>query len=494
MAAEKKIKTLTKSKLMRGLQCEKNFWLHLHRPELEPEADAATQMQFDDGNLVGEKARELEGKGVLNVEDYWNYHGGHEQTAKAITDGAKLIFEASFLHQNLFARADILKKSKSGWELIEVKKSTSVKDYHLQDAAIQATIIEATGLKLSKIAIRHINSEMVYPKFKDLFTTVDVTEEVRELQKQIKKQMKDLSALALEKKEPKKAIGPHCADPFGCGFKDYCWADVPEKSVFDLPGLNEKKKWDLFNSGKEKISQLNAKDYSGKTARAIEVTKSKKNYVDNVQIEKELKSWRWPLFFFDFETIGPSIPRYPKTSPYNQVPFQFSCHVWKDRTDKKLDHFEYLHTEENDPRPRIIKAMLKGFGKKGSIVAYHKSFEIGVIKNLAEFDKENRNELLALIDRFVDPLPILRETVYHPEFLGSFSIKYVAPALIGKKLSYDGLAIADGGAAQSVAEMVLTGKVQGNEKAQLIDDLLTYCRQDTMAMVEIVKWLMKEAK
>lgn len=490
----KKEKTLTKSKLMRGLQCEKNLWLHLHKPELEPTTDTSTQKQFDEGNLVGEMARELEGKGLLIDSDYWDYQGGHKKTQSAIADGVKIIYEASFLYDKLFARADILKKNKNGWELIEVKKSTSVKDYHIQDAAIQTTIIELSGLKLNKISIRHINNEMVYPDFDNLFTTSDITDDVRSLQKEIKKQISSLESVANSKKEPLVKIGPHCADPFGCGFKDYCWINVPNKSVFDLPQLATKKKWDLYNNDAQKIADLDPKNYKGVIQRAIAVTKSKKLFVDSQAISAALKQWKWPLYFFDYETIGPAIPRYKKTKPYAQVPFQFSCHVWSSLKSKTLDHFEYLHTEESDPRPNIIKTMLKGFGKKGSIVAYNKSFEIGVIKKLAEFDKTNAKELLALCDRFVDPLPVVRESVYHPEFLGSFSIKYVAPALIGDKFSYIGLKIADGGEAQSAAELILTGKIKDKEKDAVIADLLKYCQQDTMAMVEIVKWLLERAE
>src|SRR5690606_22794397 len=98
-----------------------------------------------------------------------------------------------------------------------------------------------------------------------------------------------------------------------------------------------------------------------------------------------LDKWSWPLYFFDFETINPAIPRYPNTEPYKQIPFQFSCHVWNS-PGSELQHFEYLHTDTSDPRPPLIEAMLKGFGNTGSIVAYNMKFEIGVIKALAEFD------------------------------------------------------------------------------------------------------------
>jgi len=163
--------------------------------------------------------------------------------------------------------------------------------------------------------------------------------------------------------------------------------------------------------------------------------------------------------------------------------------VWNDVGESKLDHFEYLHQNLTDPRPGVIQAMLGGLGKKGSIVSYNKSFEIGVIKKLAEFDEKNSSALLTLVDRFVDPLPLFQKHTYHPNFLGSFSIKAVAPALLGSKLSYDHLEVGDGSTAQALADTILRGKIETKDQEKAIRDLLEYCRQDTMAMVELVRWL-----
>ena len=486
-------KILSKSKLMKGVQCQKSLWLSIHKPELEPKVDTATQMQFDEGNEVGELAREHEGKGVLIDNNYWDYDGAHASTQKAIKSGEKRIFEASFKFEDFFARADILKKIKNDWHLIEVKKSTQVKDYHLQDAAIQTHIIESSGTKLKTISIRHINNQCVYPDLTDLFSTVDITEDVRTIQKRITKEVKELRKVVASAKEPKMALGPHCSAPFDCSFKAHCWQSIPEKSVFDLPSVNAKKKWELFDDHQVKITDLDPLEFKGVARRAIEVTKSKKLFVDSSAIADELAAWKWPLYFFDFETIGPAVPRYKDSKPYSQIPFQFSCHVWKSAKDKNLSHFEYLHQEQSDPRLGITKTMIEGLGIKGSIVAYNKAFEIGVIKKLAESDSKNRKALLALIERFVDPLPIFRNSVYHPDFLGSFSIKAVAPALIGSKLSYEHLDVGDGSTAQAWAEQILKGRLKGKEAEKVISSLLEYCQQDTMAMVELVKWLMNQA-
>jgi hypothetical protein len=487
--AKKQAGPLSKSKLMLGIQCHKNLWLSINNKELASEVDAATQFQFDEGNEVGALARSHFGKGKLIETDYWDYAKAHQLTQDAIKEKVNTIFEAAFLFDNTYARADILHRDSKGWHLVEVKKSTSVKDYHIPDSAIQTFIIESSGIKLKSISIMHINNEVIYPDLKKLFSTEDITELVRENLKKIPNEIEKLKKTAAAKVAPKIEIGPHCDDPFSCAFKNHCWKNFPAHSVFNLPNLSSAKKWELFQSGKKSITELNAKDYKNTTARAIEVTKSKKIFVDNKSIKAEMKKWDWPLYFFDFETIGPAIPRYEQTKPYGQVPFQFSCHVQNKPDSKKIQHFEYLHLEKTDPRPNLIKAMIDGLGTSGSIVSYNKAFEIGVIKKLAEFDSKNKKKLLALIERFVDPLPIFKSSVYHPDFNGSFSIKAVAPALIGSKLSYENLEIGDGSTAQVFADQILRGNIQGKQKDEIAKQLYEYCQQDTMAMVELVNWL-----
>jgi hypothetical protein len=184
------------------------------------------------------------------------------------------------------------------------------------------------------------------------------------------------------------------------------------------------------------------------------------------------------------------LPRYNKSKPYEGIPFQFSCHIWESPSSSKLKHFEYLHTDIDDPRPNLINEMVKGLGKLGSIVAYNMSFEKTVIKRLSLFSKTNANKLNSISERFVDPLPIIRSFVYHPDFKGSFSIKVVVPSLLNK-LSYENLDIGDGSMAQGLANKMLKGLVTVEDKEKIIEDLLIYCRQDTLAMVELIKWLLK---
>ena len=70
---------------------------------------------------------------------------------------------------------------------------------------------------------------------------------------------------------------------------------------------------------------------------------------------------------------------------------------------------------------------------------------------------------------------------------GSYSIKYVLPALV-PELSYQNLEIKEGGTASSIFTQMVLGDFQGDiDKTRM--DLLEYCKLDTYAMVKILEKL-----
>src|SRR5690606_29748850 len=107
-------------------------------------------------------------------------------------------------------------------------------------------------------------------------------------------------------------------------------------------------------------------------------------------------------------------------------------------------HIEFLHTDKTDPRQSLLPALLAVCGTKGSIVAYYSSFEATRISELAEFKPEFETALEGLKSRLVDLLPVIRENIYDEDFRASFSLKAVAPALLGKEYNYGGLSVSDG--------------------------------------------------
>ncbi len=97
-----------------------------------------------------------------------------------------------------------------------------------------------------------------------------------------------------------------------------------------------------------------------------------------------------------------------------------------------------------------------------------------------------------IVNRLCDLHQIVKQNYYHPKMLGSWSIKAVLPC-IAPKMSYSELeGINEGmGASDGFVEAIGIGP-EGLptmvRKLELEDQLLRYCRFDTEAMVEIVRF------
>ncbi len=93
------------------------------------------------------------------------------------------------------------------------------------------------GLDINSISITHINNEYVRKgdaNPNELFNSVDITEEVLELQTTIPYTIKELEEVQSQEQCPQVDIGPHCTDPYGCDFMAHCWKHVPNNSIFNL--------------------------------------------------------------------------------------------------------------------------------------------------------------------------------------------------------------------------------------------------------------------
>jgi hypothetical protein len=482
---------LSKSRILRGLQCEKALHLGILHPELEPRPDASQQAVFDLGHQVGLEARKLFPTGVLIDAKPWEQHKAAEQTRIAIERGATAIFEATFLHEGKAVRIDILRRETrhEPWELIEVKASTSVKAEHRLDVAIQSWILKLLGVEHERCILMHINSKCVAPDLSELFVLEDITQEVAGLMTGLPDQVERMRKSLGERTEPPMDIGRHCFEPHECPFVDYCFAQkqIPDLSVFDLYLIKDRV-WDLYREGIVSLEDPRLSELTETQSRMVAVFKSGERFVDRRRIRETLSQWAFPRYFLDFETVGSAIPRYPGTSPYEQVPFQFSCHIQLEAGGSLLHH-EYLHDSDTDPRRGLTAALLDAISPGGSVVSYNKKFEGKCLEALAKQFPERAAALGSIIDRLVDPLPLIREAVYDHGFRGSFSIKAVAPALLGDRVSYDGMRVADGGTAPIAFAEMIGAATLPQRRLWLREGLLEYCKKDTLNMVLLIEWL-----
>jgi hypothetical protein len=482
-------KLLSKTKLMRGYRCQKCIYLTIHNPELEPPITPDLQALFDQGNLVGETARKYFPGGALVDCKPWEFGDALTKTRELMASGTEIIYEAAFEYMGCYARTDIIQYSHDTkrWLIYEVKSTTSVKAEHIDDIGLQTWIMAKSGLPIEKIHVMHLNRDCRFPNLENLFIKADVTQQMREHYPSVQPAVKEILETIYKEKMPEVEIGPHCLEPNPCQFVAHCWKDIPTPSIFNLPGIKERK-WELYQQGIINLDDPRLTDLTDMQQRMIESFKNGARYVDHAVIATAIKDWDFPLVFLDFETINPAIPRYDGCGPYQQVAFQFSVHILHD-IHGDYTHAEFLHTENSDPRPTLIPALLEACGATGSIVAYYGKFEASRINEMAEYAPHYRDALLALSTRIVDPLPIFRAAVYDNAFNGSFSLKYVAPAILGTGQSYAGMAVANGGDAQRAYETIIDPKTPTALKSSTEAALLDYCKKDTLVMADLVKWL-----
>lgn len=128
---------LSKSRITAFEQCPRRLWLSIHNPDVA-EFDEGAEARFATGHEVGAVACALYPEGVM-VEAEPNLAAALARTVELIAnDHPGPIFEATFEHDGVLVRVDLLFREPDGrWRMAEVKSSTSAKDYHLGDLATQ---------------------------------------------------------------------------------------------------------------------------------------------------------------------------------------------------------------------------------------------------------------------------------------------------------------------------------------------------------------------
>jgi predicted RecB family nuclease len=473
---------LTKTTYLTYTQCPKAYWLHEHQPSLAAPPDPSAQRRLRAGQEVDTRAREQFPEGIL-IPYRPHPEAMAPLTAQAIADGAATLFQATFTVGDLLVKADILTKTEAGWHLIEVKSTTSYKAAeHLPDAAFQVYILKKAGYSVNQVSLMHLNKPCRHPTLSDLFTLTDITSDVLTVLPDVETAVSDMRTLQNQSQAPEVHIGRHCNSPRVCSFHDYCWQKIKGLTIYDIPRLNAQKEQQLQAGGMLSLADIPAEFPLSPSQRSlVEFIVEEQTNIDRPAIQQALAGLVYPLYFFDFETIDHAIPAYDGCAPYQQTPFQYSCHILHE--DGRLEHCEYLHTTTGDPRPELVAALLEHIGPAGHIIAYHIPFERTILRQLAEAFPQQAGRLTDMVDRLWDQLDIFRKHYRDYRFGKSNSLKSVLPVVV-PELSYQVLDVQNGAQAQVVWEAMI-GEGDTAVKSHLIEQLRAYCRLDTLAMVEI---------
>lgn len=476
---------LSKTAIIKGIQCPKSLYLSNVPPTFEKSPDPDREAKFLMGREVGAFAQQLFPGGTEVPFSGLSVTEQISKTRELIDAGAEVLYEASFAFDGIFVKADILVRTGTTWEINEVKMSTKVKDPNYDDVAIQYHVVSNSGLAVSKVSLVHINNK--YERQGDidvqqLFTSADVTEEALARQDALPDLVNDLRE-ALQGDEPVVDIGRHCSTPYDCEFVPYCWQHIPEDSVFSLKGRGINK-FSYYNQGIIRLEDLPLDKLNAAQRFQAVATINKKDTTNPAKVKDFIDSLWYPLCHLDFETFDTPIPSFDGTSPYQKIPFQYSLHIQEGDGGEAI-HYEYLVEPGNDPRRELAGKLLTEIPEDACVLTYNQSFEKGVLKNLAAAFPDLADGINARIENIRDLMvPFKKRDVYRWQMRGSYSIKAVLPALV-PELSYEGLDVSDGLMAMRVYHEMCKAEDLA-EIADLRQGLFEYCRLDTLAMVKIL--------
>lgn len=488
------IRNLSKSKLLAFLQCPKRLWLEIHQPD-EREDSAATQASYAVGHTVGEAARRIydrDGKGnLIDVRaEGFDAALARSQTLLATS---RPIFEAGFSAGGAIAFADVMlpvrRRGTKMWRMVEVKSSTSVKDYYRSDTAIQAFIARTAKVPLAGIALAHIDNQWVYPggdDYSGLLVENDLTDDAFGRHSEVQSWIAEAQRVARKTTAPEIATGRHCAEPYDCGFVAYCASQEPQAEfpVSWLPRVTARAlKARIEDDGAKDLREIEDEFLNEKQLRVKTHTLAGTTYFNAPGAAADLAAHTLPAYFLDFETVQFAVPIWKGTRPFQQIPFQFSLHRLS-RTGK-LEQSGFLDLSGRDPSKAFAEALISACGERGPIFVYNAAFEKTRIQELANRFTRLRRPLSAILERIVDLLPVARDHYYHPDQRGSWSIKAVLPT-IAPDLRYDALSgVQDGGMAMTAFVEAISPTTTAARAAQIRAELEAYCALDTLAMVRL---------
>lgn len=486
---------LSKSRYTSGITCPKILWMDKYMPE-EYILDETTKARFKAGSEVGELATHLF-KNCVTVKYSDNKSLMINKTKKLMDEGHENIAEASFAFDEQFCSVDILQKTGDGWNIIEVKSSTELKEIYIDDMSYQYYVLKNCGLKIDRVFNMHLNNK--YERhgnlnLEKLFVLEDCTEDVLIKYSDVAGNIESINAF-MEKAgdiEPNMAPGTYCYKPYDCPYREYCFKDYPKPSVLDIMGgMWKSTKCNMFNEGIKTFQELldSGKQLGDKSKRQVETeVYDLKPYVNKKELKKYLDELTYPLYFLDFETYQKAIPEYDGITPYMQFPFQYSLHI-QHAKGAEPEHREHLGISGTDTRRKLAEQMVKDIPDDACVLAYNMKFEKGVIKKLARQYEDLSDHLMKIHDNMKDlEVPFRSHYYYCKEFAGSSSIKKVLPALCPGDPELDYLNLDDvHNGTEAMTLFPRLNEYSKEEQDRLRKSLLAYCRLDTLAMVKILE-------
>lgn len=305
------------------------------------------------------------------------------------------------------------------------------------------------------------------------------------------------------------------------------------KSGFYFDELIAQQKASLWDIDVERLRNKKGELGSRGTRQLIQLenTRNNKEWISN-ELKSSSGEFKYPLHFIDFETYTGAMPFHKGMRPYELIAFQWSCHTIK-YPGAEPEHKEWIHTGNEFPNFEFAESLMNLIGNSGTpfMWATHENTVLrGILNQMELFNYENEvlsqwiinithDSKLNRDGRLIDMNRMTRDHYFHPYMKGRTSIKKVLPAiwnhnpylhnisffkdyaatdLLGAVIDpYDTLVaiseedaeddVVNGGtdAMRAYQRIRFDDSLTTAQKEEIKNQLLNYCKLDTMAMVII---------
>ncbi len=230
---------LSKSKYIRGLQCERALWLDVHEPRLA-RYTAEQMRRFDRGRDFEYAFKSRFPDGIdLSAELKRNVDLYPARTAELLdlrpgTAAKTVLFEAGFQYDDVLVLADVVCQREDGsLDIYEVKSGTTLSDTYRRDAALQHYVIShCRRIHSFSIVYNGMDGENGVDGQEGRFAIVDLTEELAAEGGRIAANIAGMKTIVRATAEPDTPTGQHCLTPYACPYQHHCQQGIRQLSLF----------------------------------------------------------------------------------------------------------------------------------------------------------------------------------------------------------------------------------------------------------------------
>ncbi len=480
---------LSKSGFRDGRKCAKRLYLRWTEPRAP--LDEAAIFQMENAERIRSYARNLIPHGIAVTARYPEEQA--EQTEELLRSGVDAIHDPTFVTERLTAQAQSLFRRADGFRLRLVKSGKSLKPEYIEEAAFATLVARESGVAVAGAEILTLADGITWDDLQfpeRLFQIHDVSQEVEgclaTLASEIEELFRQIDSGAAELVPPSRRCDKDCP------YYEPCFADVPDDSLIFLPRLSGKKLQEVEEKQFRVVADL-PDDFplSPTQVPFCELFRSGGEFWSSPDLVPEVDRIRFPAVFIDFETCRPALPLSPNCPAGQQLLFQWSAHVMVDPHQPPV-HYDFVDLVSEEPHSEGLSQLLPILQSAASVLHWS-SAEKSTLNGITCPDQSLLDEVKQLFaQKSIDLEKIVRDNLVLPKFRGRSSLKIVLAAI--QPEAYKDLAIANGRVAEMVYVRARLGQLPPEELERQRENLLEYCRQDTLALVDIFRALQQYAQ